>query len=87
MRLLWILSGCLAFAVAGYVKGRIDERTVHVALAFEQAQADAKAATELAALEQANRMLAQALEDAAYAEPPSATCGLPRSRVVRVDQR
>jgi hypothetical protein len=86
-RLAIVAAACIGFAVAGYAKGRIDERASHTAAALEQAQADAKVTADLAAAEQTNRLLAQALEDAAYAEPPSVDCGLPRSRVLRLRER
>jgi hypothetical protein len=73
--------------MVAYAKGRIDNEANHTAAALHQAQADAKATADLAAAEEANRMLAQALEDQAYAEPPSSTCGLPRSRVLRLRDR
>ncbi len=70
-----------------YAKGGADNEARHTAAALEQAQADAKVTADLAAAEQTNRMLARALEDAAYAEPPSVDCGLPRSRVLRLRER
>lgn len=76
----------IAMAIA-YAKGRADNEARHTAAALVQAQADAEATAKLAAAEQTNRMLARALEDAAYAEPPVATCGLPRSRVLRLRER
>ena len=84
-----ILALCLiSIAVMGaYAKGRVDNEANHTAAALAQAQADAKATADLAAAEEANRMLSRALEDAAYAEPPSDTCGLPRSRVLRLRER
>lgn len=73
--------------IAAYAKGRADNEARHTAAALVQAQADAEATARLAATEEANRMLARALEDQAYAEPPAATCGLPRSRVLRLRER
>lgn len=70
-----------------YAKGRADNEARHTAAALVEAQADAEATAKLAAAEEANRMLARALEDQAYAEPPAATCGLPRSRVLRLRER
>lgn len=77
------------FALLGgaYAKGRADNEARHVAAALAQAKADAEATAKLAAAEEANRMLVRALEDQAYAEPPSDTCGLPRSRVLRLRER
>lgn len=73
--------------IGAYAKGRADNEAHHTAAALAQAQADAEATAKLAAAEEANRMLARALEDAAYAEPPTAACGLPRSRVLRLRER
>lgn len=83
-----IYAALAAIALLGaYTKGRADNEARHTAAALAQAQADAKASADLAAAEQRNRLLAQALEDAAYAEPPAADCGLPRSRVLRLSDR
>lgn len=70
-----------------YAKGRADNEARHVAAALVQAQADAAATAKLAAAEEANRKLARALEDQAYAETASAACGLPRARVLRLNDR
>ena len=84
-----ILALCLLgmILIAAYAKGRADNEARHTAAALVQAQADAEARAKLAAAEEANRMLARALEDAAYAEPPTVACGLPRSRVLRLRER
>lgn len=88
---LMLAAVCFIFGVmllgGAYAKGAADNEARHTAVAIKKEQADAKAAADLAAAEQTNRLLAQALEDAAYAEPPSATCGLPRSRVLRLRER
>lgn len=73
--------------LSAYAKGRLDNEAKHTAAALIQSRADAEATAKLAATEEANRMLSRAMEDAAYAEPPSATCGLPRSRVLRLRDR
>ena len=86
-RITLTIAACIAFFLGGYTKGHIDRAAIHTAAALHQAQADAKATAELAAAEEANRMLARALEDQAYDEPPSDTCGLPRSRVLRLRER
>lgn len=82
--LLFLFVATIATA---YMKGRADNEARHTAAALAQAQADAKATAALAAAEEANRMLSRALEDAAYADPPSALCGLPRTRVLRLRDR
>ena len=83
-----IIATLIAVALlAAYTKGRADNEAKHTAAALVRAQANAKATADLAAAEETNRMLSRALEDAAYAEPPSATCGLPRSRVLRLRER
>lgn len=73
--------------IGAYAKGSADNEARHTAAALAQAEADAEATAKLAATEEANRMLARALEDAAYAEPPTDACGLPRSRVLRLRER
>lgn len=84
-----ILALCLlGLALVGaYAKGRADNEARHTAAALVQERANAEATAKLAAAEEANRMLARALEDAAYAEPPTVDCGLPRSRVLRLRER
>lgn len=86
-RLAIVAAACAGFAIAGYVKGRADNEARHTAAALRAERAAAETLAALAATEEANRMLTRALEDAAYAEPPSATCGLPRSRVLRLKER
>lgn len=74
--------------VAGaYLKGRADNEARHVEAALDAARAAEKTMADLAATEEANRKLARALEDKAYAEPPTTACGLPRSRVLRLRDR
>ncbi len=80
---LLLVSG----AVAIYWKGRVDERAVFTAAGLEQEIKNSAVADKLAATEEANRKLARSLEDQAYAEPPSASCGLPASRVLRLNER
>ncbi len=84
-----ILALCLLgmIVMGAYAKGRADNEARHTAAALKSERAAAVALADLAAAEEANRMLARALEDAAYAEPPTATCGLPRSRVLRLRER
>lgn len=86
MRLAFAALAVIAL-IGAYAKGRIDNEARHTAAALHQARANAAAASKLAAAEEANRMLARALEDQAYAEPISDTCGLPRSRVLRLRER
>jgi hypothetical protein len=73
--------------IGAYAKGSADNEARHTAAALQAERAASQAMADLAAVEEANRMLARALEDAAYAEPPSVTCGLPRSRVLRLKER
>lgn len=82
-----VIAACVGFFLGGYVKGRIDNEARHTAAALIEAQADAEATAKLAAVEEANRALARALEDQAYADPPTADCGLPRARVLRLKDR
>jgi len=86
-RLAIVVVACAGFAIGGYAKGRIDNEARHIAAALQAERAAAKTLAALAATEEANRMMARALEDQAYAEPPSDTCGLPRSRVLRLKER
>lgn len=87
-----IAASAVLFVVllaGAYLKGRADNEARHVAAALATAQQQAATLAELAATEEANRMLSRALEDAAYAEPPlpaAAVC-LPRSRVLRLNER
>jgi hypothetical protein len=81
------LALVLALVVGAYGKGRADNEARHTAAALKSERAAAQAMADLAATEEANRMLARALEDQAYAEPPASTCGLPRSRVLRLKDR
>lgn len=73
--------------VAAYAKGLVDNEARHVAAALDAERAAAETLAALAATEEANRMLARALEDQAYAEPPSDACGIPVSRVLRLQER
>lgn len=85
----YIIIALFAVGILGatYAKGRIDCEAKHSRIALTDAENDAAASERLAAVEEANRKLSRALEDAAYAEPPSATCGLPASRVLRLNER
>lgn len=89
MRLkLIIIAATIAVLVAGaYWKGRIDNEAGHTAEALIKAENDAAATERLAAVEEANRKLSRALEDQAYAEPVTDGCGLPVSRVLRLNER
>jgi hypothetical protein len=77
----------LAALAASALVGAYANEARHTAAALKSERAAAQAMADLAATEEANRMLARALEDQAYAEPPAATCGLPRSRVLRLKDR
>lgn len=82
-----ICTLALIAMVVAYAKGRADNEARHTAAALKSERAAAAALADLAAAEEANRMLSRALEDQAYAEPPDTGCGLPRSRVLRLGQR
>jgi hypothetical protein len=87
----YVATGALLLVMgagaAGYVKGRSDNEARHVAAALEQAEADAAAMRKLAAAEQEARLLAQALEDRAYANPVASAACLPVDRVRRLQLR
>ncbi len=82
-----LVAAALAAVIAAYMRGGADNEAKHTQAALAQEHANAAAATKLAAVEEANRMLSRALEDAAYAEPPTANCGLPAARVLRLNSR
>lgn len=79
-----VVAGLLA---ATYAKGRIDNEAKHTRDDLVQADKDAATSFRLAAAEEANRKLSRALEDQAYAEPVTDGCGLPVSRVLRLNER
>ncbi len=88
---LYLLFAALLFSAAagaqGYRMGAAANEATHTAAALRQAEADAAADRKLAAAEQQARLLAQALEDAAYADPVQNPVCLPRSRVLRLRER
>jgi hypothetical protein len=84
----------IAASIAGYAKGRIDNEAKHVAAwaaaqltATETGIALAATEAERLALVEANRMISQALEDEAYAEPVAIAACMPVSRGVRIGKR
>ena len=79
----------LAVALTGgaYLKGRADNEARHTAAAVVQARADAEATRRLAAAEQSARLLAQEMEDKAYADPVAAPDCLSAERVRRLNLR
>jgi hypothetical protein len=83
-----LIGGALiiAAALAGYAKGRSDNEARHTAAALVEAKASADALARLTVAEQEKRMLTQALEDQAYAQPSVAGCGMPIARSLRVRQ-
>jgi coproporphyrinogen III oxidase-like Fe-S oxidoreductase len=87
----YLVTGALLLAVgasaAGYMKGRIDNEARHVAAELKQAEADAEATRKIAAAEQEARLLAQALEDQAYADPVAMPACLSVDRVRRLQLR
>lgn len=87
MRRAAILTLCFLALVAAYAKGRVDNEAKHTAAALAAARESAATAARLAAAEQKARMLSRALEDAAYADPPTTAACLPRARVLRLRDR
>lgn len=87
----WKPLAVLAFAAAlwghGYKTGHDRAQAAYELAAAKAMAGQVKALNDLAAAEQRNRLLAQELEDAARAEPPSAPACLPRSRVLRLQSR
>lgn len=94
----WKPMLALAVAVGLWTHGNVTGRSACEArheAAMVKAQRDLWRAAEQASREEAARLeaeaaredLARQLEDAAYAEPPSADCGLPASRVLRLKER
>ncbi len=84
---IFVALVALIITAGAYAKGRTDSEARHTAAALQAERAAAETLAALAATEEANRILARALEDQAYAEPPSVACGLPRSRVLRLRER
>lgn len=87
----WRPLAVLALAIGlwwhGYSTGADRCEAAHD-LAEARAKAEAaQALSDLAAAEQRNRLMALELEDAARAEPSTATPCLPRSRVLRLNSR
>jgi hypothetical protein len=72
---------------ASYLKGRGDEKSRNVAATLAAERKADKDLAELGAFEEANRMMNRALEDQAYANVPTLDCGLPVSRVLRLNKR
>jgi hypothetical protein len=83
-----LIGGVLIVAVglAGYAKGRADNEALHTAAELAEAKASADVMARLSVAEQEKRMLTQALEDQAYAQPSVAGCGMPIARSLRVRQ-
>ena len=93
-----VLIGAVAIAIGaffygqrlGYAKAQAEQ-----AVAVQKAQAEAVRAADLASRKEAQRLAAETaranlaiqLEDAARAEPPTATACFPASRVLRLNQR
>jgi regulator of protease activity HflC (stomatin/prohibitin superfamily) len=86
-RLIAALALAVALTGGAYLKGRADNEARHIAAALVQARADADATRKLAAAEQEARLLAQALEDRAYADPVAVPMCLSADRVRRLNLR
>lgn len=86
----WLILAALLLVLAGtgagYVKGGADNEASHVAADLAAAKAQAEQNRKTLAAEQTARLLAQALEDQAYAEPVQAPACLPHSRVLRLNR-
>ncbi len=86
----WPIIAALVLAIgtgaAGYIKGRSDNEATHTAAALAEAEARAADQARILAAEQKVRLLNQALEDQAYADPVQSPACLPRSRVLRLNQ-
>lgn len=86
----WTILAALLLALgmgaAGYMKGQSDNEARHIATDLAQAEARAEATRRVLAAEQKVRLLNQALEDQAYAEPVQSPACLPRSRVLRLQK-
>ena len=86
-RVIAALALAIALTGGAYLKGRADNEARHTAAALVQAQADAEATRKLAAAEQEARLLAQALEDQANADPVAVPLCLSADRVRRLKLR
>ena len=86
-RLIAALALAAALTCGAYLKGRADNEARHTATALVQARADAEATRKLAAAEQSARLLAQALEDQANADPVAVPVCLSADRVRRLKLR
>jgi hypothetical protein len=84
-----IIALALIIALIGgaYIKGRADNEARHTAASLAQSRADAEASSKLAAAEQSARLLAQALEDQANADPAVVPQCLSVDRVRRLRSR
>lgn len=86
----WPVVAALVLAIgtgaAGYTKGRADNEATHTAAALAEAEARAADQSRILAAEQKARLLTQALEDQAYADPVQSPACLPRARVLRLNQ-
>lgn len=86
----WPIIAALVLAIGtctgGYFKGRADNEATHTAAALAEAEARAADQARILAAEQKVRLLNQALEDQAYAEPVQSPACLPRSRVLRLQK-
>ena len=71
----------------GYKTGHDRAQAAYELTAARAMAAQVKALNDLAAAEQRNRLIAQELEDAARAEPVQSPACLPRSRVLRLQNR
>lgn len=86
-RLIAVLALAVALTGGAYLKGRADNEARHIASALVQARADAEVTRKLAAAEQEARLLAQALEDQANADPVAVPVCLSADRVRRLRSR
>ena len=86
-RVIAALALASALTCGAYLKGRADNEARHIAAALVQARADAEATRRLAAAEQSARLLAQEMEDKAYADPVAVPACLSADRVRRLNLR
>jgi len=86
----YLIIAALLLAAAtgaqGYRMGSAANEARHTAADLAQAEARAAAQSRILAAEQTARLLNQALEDQAYAEPDLAPACLPASRVMRLNR-
>ncbi len=92
--ILAVVLALLGSAGGGYIKGRADNEAKHVAIlaaerekTLEAVKAQSAAESRRLAAEREIKLLAQALEDQAYAEPVTNPTSLPASRVRRLNSR